>query len=227
VKQRRILTLSLAVIAAAWSYTIWMAVRSPFVAPAQFSTLILDIVIRKTIVLSVIVALLWAGRETLRSIGFVSPRWIPAIGRGVVYGLLVFIILNVVLPTALAAVVNTPGAENAGSLTVFFRDPAHLLAWIPIGVIGGGLVEEIERAFVLTRFEQWLGKYGIHVGLALSSAIFGVAHLYQSSVAGLSAAVSGLVFGLIYLRRRSAIEAAASHACADLLGVIAATLLAG
>jgi hypothetical protein len=36
--------------------------------------------------------------------------------------------------------------------------------------------------------------------------------------------VSGLAFGLIYLRRRSGLEAATSHAFADVLGVIAATL---
>jgi membrane protease YdiL (CAAX protease family) len=56
--------------------------------------------------------------------------------------------------------------------------------WLPIGVIGGGIVEELERAFVLTRFELWMGKNGLYVALVLSSIVFGVAHLYQSTGTG-------------------------------------------
>ena len=218
--------MSLAAIAFAWGRTLWGASGPPFVAPADFSTLVLNIVTTKSIVFIVVLTLLWAGGENLRTLGFISPRWAAAIGRGIAAGAVVFIVLDVVLPTALNAMLNLSGGENAGSLTALFRDPANLLAWIPIGVVGGGVVEEVERAFIITRFEQWMGKKGIFIGLALSSVMFGVAHLYQSTATGISAAVSGLAFGLIYLRRRSGIEAAASHAFADILGVVAATLLA-
>jgi len=224
--RRYVLSLSFAAIALSWARVLWGAFGSPHIAPADFSRLVLNIVLVKAVVFGVIVALLWAGGESLRGLGFVSPRWLPAIARGILYGVVVFVVLNVVLPTALNALLNLSGGENAGTLTTLFRDPANLLAWIPIGVIGGGMVEEIERAFIITRFEQWMGKQGLYLGLALSSVMFGVAHLYQSTATGMSAAVSGLVFGWIYLRRRSGIEAAASHAFADILGVIAATLLA-
>jgi membrane protease YdiL (CAAX protease family) len=226
VSRRQILALSFAAIAVSWGRALWGAFGSQYVAPTEFSTLVLTIVVGKSVVLLVVLALLWPGGESLRTLGFASPRRVQAIGRGIGYGLIIFIVLNVVLPTALASVLRSPGNENVGSLTALFRDPFHLLAWIPIGVIGGGVVEEVERAFILTRFEQWMGKNGIFVGLVLSSAMFGVGHLYQSTATGISAAFSGLAFGLIYLRRRSGIEAAASHAFADVLGVIAATLLA-
>jgi membrane protease YdiL (CAAX protease family) len=220
------LTLSFAAIAVSWARVVWGAFGPPYIPPTDFSTLVLNIVVSKSVVLVVILALLWAGGESLRTLGFVSPRWMSAIGRGILSGVVVFIVLNVMLPTALAAVVRAENSEGAGTLTVLFRDPKNLLAWIPIGVIAGGIVEEIERAFIVTRFEQWQGKRGLYVGVALSSIMFGAAHLYQSTPTGISAAISGLAFALIYLRRRSGIEAAASHAFADVLGVIAATLLA-
>jgi membrane protease YdiL (CAAX protease family) len=168
VNRRLVLALSLAVIAFSWGRTLWRASGPPFVAPADFSTLVLNVVVAKVVVAAVILALLWAGGESLRTLGFISPRWGRAIARGLLYGVLVFVILNVALPTALAAVLRLPGGENA----------------------------------------------------------FGIAHLYQSAATGISAAVSGLAFALIYLRRRSGVEAAASHAFADILGVVAATLLA-
>lgn len=224
--RRAVLALSFAAIAVSWARSLWSAFGPPFVAPADFSTLVLNIIVVKAVVAAVILALLWAGGESLRTLGFVSPRWMSAIGRGLALGVAVFVVLDAVLPTALAAMLRLPGAEGAGTLTALFRDPAHLLVWIPIGVIGGGGVEEIERAFILTRFEQLMGKNGLYLGLALSSMMFGVAHLYQSTATGMSAAISGLAFGLIYLRRRSGLESAASHAFADVLGVIGATLLA-
>jgi membrane protease YdiL (CAAX protease family) len=224
--RRPILVIALLAIAASWSYTLWTAFAAPPALPDRFSTLVLDVAIRKTIVAVAIVVLLRAGGESLRTLGFLSPRWLTAVGRGIVYGGIIFIVLNVGLSTMLAAFLAPEGSGVAGSLTRFFTDPSHLLVWIPIGVVAGGVVEEIERAFVLTRFEEWLGKPGLTAALVASSVIFGAAHLYQSTSSAISAGVSGLGFGLVYLRRRSGLEAAACHSFADVLGVVVATILA-
>jgi membrane protease YdiL (CAAX protease family) len=221
-----ILTLSFVAIAISWGYTLWAAFASPFAAPEHFSTLVAEIAVRKAIVLGVILVLLRSGGESLRSLGFRPARSMPDIVRGAGYGAVVFVVLNVGLSSILGSLMPSDHAGVAGSLTAFFRDPAHLLVWIPVGVVAGGLVEEIERAFVLTRFERWAGRPGLYAGLAFGSAMFGVAHLYQSRSSAISAAVSGLAFGLVYLRRRSGLEAAACHAFADVLGVVVATMLA-
>jgi membrane protease YdiL (CAAX protease family) len=226
VPRRRILLFSLLVIAVSWSYTLWTAFGTPAVVPERFSTLVLDIAVRKTVVVAAILLLLRLSGESLRTLGFVRVPWVKDIGRGVLYGLGVFIVLNVGLSTILATLLPPENTGVAGTLTRFFTDRSHLLIWIPVGVIAGGVAEEIERAFVLTRFEQWLGRGGLAAGLVLSSLVFGAAHLYQSRSSAMSAAVSGLVFGLVYLRRRSGLEAAACHAFADVLGVVVATLLA-
>ena len=108
----------------------------------------------------------------------------------------------------------------------FFKEPGNLLAWLPIGIFGGGIVEELQRIFVLTRFEKWLGHPGLILGIVLSSAMFGFGHLYQGLGSAISTAVSGLVFSLAYLRRRSALEPITAHAFSDVLAMLGATMLA-
>ena len=46
------------------------------------------------------------------------------------------------------------------------------------------------------------------------------------AAAAISTAVSGLVFSLAYLRRRSALEPVAAHAFSDVLAMLGATMLA-
>lgn len=56
--------------------------------------------------------------------------------------------------------------------------------------------------------------------------MFGFGHLYQGLGSAISTAVSGLVFSLVYLRRRSALEPIAAHAFSDVLAMLGATMLA-
>ena len=57
------------------------------------------------------------------------------------------------------------------------RSAADAWVFAVVGVVGGGLREEIQRAFVLRRFEQYLG--GAWVGLVLFSLAFGAGHVIQ------------------------------------------------
>src|SRR5205085_1551 len=94
----------------------------------------------------------------------------------------------------------------------YFKEPRNLLAWLPIGIFGGGVVEELQRIFIFTRFEKRLGRPGLIFGIVLSSTMFGLGHRYQGLAIAISTAVSGLVFAFVYLRRRSALEPITAHA---------------
>ena len=59
-----------------------------------------------------------------------------------------------------------------------------------------------QRIFILTRFEKWLGR-------------------------AIATAVSGLVFSLAYLRRRSALEPVTVHAFSDVFAMLSARMCAG
>jgi membrane protease YdiL (CAAX protease family) len=76
--------------------------------------------------------------------------------------------------------------------------------------IAGGLREEIQRAFILRRFEQSLG--GAVLGLVLWSATFGLGHLSQGRDVAIATATLGAFWGLVYLRRRSVVSPAVAHA---------------
>ncbi len=97
-------------------------------------------------------------------------------------------------------------------------------AWVfgVVVVVSGGVREEIQRAFVLRRFEQCLGGAGI--GLVLFSVTFGAGHLIQGWDVALTIAVLGAVWGLVYLRRRSIAAPVVSHAGFNLMEIFRYTL---
>ena len=61
-------------------------------------------------------------------------------------------------------------------------------------MIAGGVREEIQRGFVLRRFEQYLG--GGAIGLVVFSVLFGLGHLEQGRDVALATAVLGAFWGV-------------------------------
>jgi membrane protease YdiL (CAAX protease family) len=92
-------------------------------------------------------------------------------------------------------------------------------------MIAGGVREEIQRGFVLRRFEQYLG--GGAVGLVVFSALFGLGHLEQGRDVALATATLGAFWGFIFLRRRSIAGPMVGHAGFNLAQVIKFLTLGG
>jgi len=78
-----------------------------------------------------------------------------------------------------------------------------------VAIVGGGVREEVQRAFILSRFERHLG--GGWVGLAVSSLGFGLGHVIQGRDVAVTTAALGAFWGLVYLRRRSIVAPVVSH----------------
>src|SRR5437867_259692 len=57
------------------------------------------------------------------------------------------------------------------------RTPRDMVMFGVVVVIAGGVREEIQRAFLLRRFERWLG--GGTVGVVITSIAFGAGHRIQ------------------------------------------------
>jgi membrane protease YdiL (CAAX protease family) len=183
------------------------------------------IVRTKLITFASVMLLLHLEGEGLDRLGVTRREWPKHLGVGLAIGIVMFAGLNAALDTVVNALIPRPPASGP-AITSFFRNPWNLAAWLPIGVLGGGVVEELQRIFVLTRFEKWLGRPGLIVGVVSSSAMFGHGHLYQSVGTAIATMVSGAVLSLVYLRRRSALEPMAAHAFSDVLAMLAATMLA-
>jgi membrane protease YdiL (CAAX protease family) len=79
-----------------------------------------------------------------------------------------------------------------------------------IAVVAGGVREELQRAFLLRRFEQHLG--GPMVGVIVLSIAFGLGHYPQGWDAVIATGVLGAIWAIVYLRRRSSVAPIVSHA---------------
>ena len=128
------------------------------------------------------------------------------------------IALGVVVLIAIQALV--PGLRNVAHnpLQDLMTGPRNAAIFAIVVVVAGGLREEIQRAFVLHRFDVWLG--GETVGLIVGSIAFGAGHLVQGYDAAIATGFLGLFWGFVYLRRRSVIAPIVSHSGFNLFQVL-------
>jgi len=109
----------------------------------------------------------------------------------------------------------------SGERNVFedlMRTPGDLGLFIVVAFLAGGFREELQRAFIIRRFEQGWGP--AWVGAALFAVFFGFGHLIQGKDEAIIAGVFGLVWGAIYVMRRNLIAAGVSHALFDAVELI-------
>lgn len=95
-------------------------------------------------------------------------------------------------------------------LAAFLRTPLDAAVFLVVAIVAGGIREELQRAFILHRFDQRLG--GMRVGLIVFSLFFGLLHLDQGVDVAIAITLLGLTWGIIYARRRSAVLAMVNHA---------------
>ena len=103
-------------------------------------------------------------------------------------------------------------------LEALVRTPRDLWWFGLVLIIAGGVREELQRAFLLRRFEQWLG--GAQVGLIVTSLAFGAGHVTQGRDAAIVIGGLGAFWGFVYLRRRSVVAPIVSHSCFNLLEIV-------
>jgi membrane protease YdiL (CAAX protease family) len=184
-----------------------------FNAPFVFALTLLD-----TLLLVGLVCFFFrAHRESIREQLFAARRpW-----REVLYGLalipasfgvivLVLLLVQLVAPS-LRNVPQNPLAELART-----RTDALIFAFVVM--IAGGIREEVQRGFILRRFEQFLG--GGVTGLVIFSCLFGLGHLEQGRDVAIATAVLGAFWGAVFLRRRSIAGPMVGHAGFNLLQVV-------
>lgn len=136
------------------------------------------------------------------------PVW-PELWRGLAFVPVVFI--------ALVIIINVIRLVAPGLDTVevsphegYLANPMDAAVFVIVVVLGGGVREELQRAFILNRFEQALG--GIRVGLVVFSLLFAVLHFDQGWDVALAIGILGVFWGVMYIKRRSAVFGMANHA---------------
>jgi membrane protease YdiL (CAAX protease family) len=128
------------------------------------------------------------------------------------------LLLVVALMTILRRV--APGLHNVPSnpMEGLLASPADAWLFAVVAIVGGGIREEVQRAFILHRFEQHLG--GAWVGLLLFSLVFGAGHAIQGRDVAVTTAALGVFWGVAYLRRRSIASTVVSHSCFNAMEIL-------
>lgn len=154
------------------------------------------------------VADLWLGRRPVVREVLVGIALVPVVF------LLVVVLLNLLR-------LFTPWLHNVPTnpLEELARGGAvDAAAFGLIAIFAGGVREELQRAFVLRRFEQHLG--GAAVGVVVWSVAFGLGHAIQGWDAAVTTGALGAFWGVMYVRRRSSVAPVVSHAGFNSLEVL-------
>jgi membrane protease YdiL (CAAX protease family) len=155
---------------------------------------------------------LWLGARPIRREAVIGVLLVPVVF------ILVVVLLNLLMALApwLHNVPTNPLEQLADT-----AGKAVLLA--AVAIFAGGVREELQRAFLLRRFELHLG--GPVVGLVVLSVAFGLGHSVQGFDAVITTGLLGAFWGTLYLRRRSAIAPVVSHAGFNTLEVLRVALV--
>ena len=164
-----------------------------------------------------ILVLLYAHGERPRDLFFGHRSVVPEVRMGVpLVAAALAIAVFVLLPIRRFAPWLHTVEQNP--LQELLRSPRDAWLFALVVLVAGGVREEIQRAFLLHRFDVWLG--GPAIGVVVTSAAFGAGHLLQGVDAAIATGVLGAFWGVIYLRRRSCIAPIVSHAGFDLIQII-------
>ncbi|MAG72307.1 MAG: hypothetical protein CL471_18745 [Acidobacteria bacterium] len=137
------------------------------------------------------------------------------LGILLVPGIVLFVLVSLLLIQRFAPALHNVAVNPLESL---LETPRDIWIFAVVAIVAGGLREELQRAFILRRFEQHLG--GARVGLVVFSIAFGAGHLLQGWDAAIVTAMLGLVWGIVFLARRSVVAPLVSHACFNLSEIV-------
>lgn len=173
-------------------------------------------------VVSLIVALMRAHGENVRE-AFLGHR--PTAREALLGVALVPLLFLGVAITVLVIRAVLPSLHNVAEnpFERMFRTPGEAALFAIVAVVAGGIREEIQRAFLLRRFEEHLG--GAATGLIVVSIAFGAGHFVQGWDAAVATALLGLTWGVLYLRRRSIVAPVVSHAAYNVMQILQVLML--
>lgn len=146
---------------------------------------------------------------------------------GILYALGSFIVINFIFSPVSQILVQIfhIAPEGTHSINYLFKGDLTPLYWIVISILGGGFAEECIRCLSLKFFNDSFEKKGLYLALSVSSALFGLGHLYQGASGALTNVFTGLLWGYLFIRRRNLVTNITTHAVYDLIGALIACYL--
>ncbi len=135
---------------------------------------------------------------------------------------LVFVGVGILLNTLRLFMPSLHNVET-NPLEQLAATPGQAALFSLVAILAGGVREELQRAFMLRRFERYLG--GATVGILVLSAAFGLGHVMQGWDAVVTTAALGAFWAWMYLQRRSSVGPIVSHAGFNSLEILRVAIL--
>jgi membrane protease YdiL (CAAX protease family) len=156
---------------------------------------------------------LWVGERPVKKEVLLGLLLIPAVF------VMVVVLLNALRVWApwLHNVTTNPLEELAAG------GPVNAAMFGLVAIFAGGVREELQRAFLLHRFEQHLG--GAWLGVIVLSIAFGLGHFVQGWDAAITTGTLGAFWAVLYLKRRSSVAPVVSHAGFNSLEILRVAIL--
>jgi len=160
------------------------------------------------LLLALIAMFLAVHRERPREVLFGTRPIVPELLSGVplAFAALVIGVSTILIVRAIAPWMQTAPKNPFQDL---IQTPRDAVLFVLLAFLAGGVREEIQRAFLIRRFERWLG--GGAIGLIVTSISFGRGHVIQGYDAAIATGMLGAFWAFIYLRRRSIGGPVVSH----------------
>ena len=181
------------------------ALSPPFV----FTVSLLDAVA----VVGLVLVFLRVHHESPRTVLFGAGRVVREALVGIATLPAVFMLVVLLFVTILRF---APSLHNVtrNPMEDMLRTRGDAMIFAVVVMIAGGVREEVQRGFIAHRSGQYLG--GALWGVAVYSVFFGLGHFEQGYDAMIATGVLGLVWGLLYISRRSIVAPMVSHAAFNL-----------
>ena len=185
---------------------------------AVFAVSLVDTVL----IIGLVVMLLRAHHESAREVLIGCRPILREVGLGILLIPVVFFLVALVLGLILY---YAPFLRNVpeNPLQGLMRNRTEAIVFAFVVIIAGGVREEVQRGFIIHRFDGFLGSGA--AGVAVYSVLFGLGHYAQGWDASIATACLGFTWGLVYLRRRSVVAPVVSHAGFNLAQVVKALAL--
>ena len=189
-----------------------LSLRFVVTLSAADTIILIGLMVMLTVARGERVSELWLGRRPLGREAGIGILLVPVV-----------FILVVLLLSALMALAPWLHNVPTNPLETMAGTAAGAAVLAVVAIFAGGVREELQRAFLLRRFEQHLG--GAVVGVVVLSIAFGLGHIVQGWDAVVTTGLLGAFWAVLYLRRRSAVAPLVSHAGFNTLEVLRVAIL--